>query len=629
MKSTLSHITLSAAAHRAQGVTPDEKRRSARPSHAVVRALSMTMGAIGLLAGSPAQGGDSFWTSSANGTFSDPGNWSPGVPGALDRANFDNNATYTVSWSADAINAEARYNASGGGELTWSVGGANTWRLTDRLVVGQDAASFGTVWHTSGTIAVTNTSGTGELVIRENAGFAGFSLRDGTLIADRITAPNGGFTWNFFGGTLTTTKGVDVGAGGSTVDFVLGSGYYGPHAAVWNVAGGTNIIDIGTGRFRIGHNNAQGTSRESATLNITGSGTVMTNSGRFFVGADNSLSNSLVVSNGAALYCMSPNDTIIGTTASLGNSTGVVTGTNSLWAMQNSGFIVGYAPSNTLIVSAGGRLTVASYAGLGWTGGACRGLVTGMDSWWDVGGTMTIGFGAGSSSNLLTVAAGGTVRANDLVLGDDLANSGNSLTVSNGNLYVTNGVSTATLEVRNGVLTVAGSSGNVNADTLTVANGSTLKFVADAAGVTRVTVDDTFTLDATAKLDVDLTGYGSAGASQELVLVEYGSKSGSFAPGNITVNSPFETILGQDDDGRITLRRIVDLLAISNARTEGESGLVLTWYSVSNNQYAVSGGSNLVGSWSMVATNILATPPLNVETVTVETATGFYRIELE
>ena len=253
MKSTLSHITLSAAAHRAQGVTPDEKRRSARPSHAVVRALSMTMGAIGLLAGSPAQGGDSFWTSSANGTFSDPGNWNPGVPGALDSANFDNNATYTVSWSADAINAEARYNASGGGELTWSVGGANTWRLTDRLVVGQDAASFGTVWHTSGTIAVTNTSGTGELVIRENAGFAGFSLRDGTLIADRITAPNGGFTWNFFGGTLTTTKGVDVGAGGSTVDFVLGSGYYGPHAAVWNVAGGTNIIDIGTGRFRGKH----------------------------------------------------------------------------------------------------------------------------------------------------------------------------------------------------------------------------------------------------------------------------------------------------------------------------------------------------------------------------------------
>ena len=221
------------------------------------------------------------------------------------------------------------------------------------------------------------------------------------------------------------------------------------------------------------------------------------------------------------------------------------------------------------------------------------------------------------------------MRANNLVLGGDLANSGNSLTVSNGNLYVTNGVSTATLEVRNGVLTVAGSSGNVNADTLTVANGSTLKFVADAAGVTRVTVDDTLTLDATAKLAVDVTGYGSAGASQELVLVAYGSKSGSFAPGNITVNSPFETILGQDDDGRITLRRIVDLLAISNARTEDESGLVLTWYSVSNNQYAVSGGSNLVGSWSMVATNILATPPLNVETVTVETAPGFYRIELE
>jgi hypothetical protein len=105
-----------------------------------------------------------------------------------------------------------------------------------------------------------------------------------------------------------------------------------------------------------------------------------------------------------------------------------------------------------------------------------------------------------------------------------------------------------------------------------------------------------------------------------------------------TTNSSGGSLEDWDLDGFIDLWEFragtipidpTSLLAISNTWTEGESGLVLTWYSVSNKQYAVTGGSNLVGSWSMVATNILATPPLNVETVTVETAPGFYRIELE
>src|ERR1051325_8211904 len=62
----------------------------------------------------PVHAADSYWTNSAGGTFSTPGNWNPGVPTAADNANFTNNASYTVSWSANAANANAYFNPAGG-----------------------------------------------------------------------------------------------------------------------------------------------------------------------------------------------------------------------------------------------------------------------------------------------------------------------------------------------------------------------------------------------------------------------------------------------------------------------------------------------------------------------------------
>src|ERR1051325_6796778 len=55
---------------------------------------------------------DRFWTNAAGGTFNATANWFANtVPLAADNANFTNNASYPVNWTASATNANAFFNA--------------------------------------------------------------------------------------------------------------------------------------------------------------------------------------------------------------------------------------------------------------------------------------------------------------------------------------------------------------------------------------------------------------------------------------------------------------------------------------------------------------------------------------
>jgi len=109
--------------------------------------------------------------------------------------------------------------------------------------------------------------------------------------------------------------------------------------------------------------------------------------------------------------------------------------------------------------------------------------------------------------------------------------------------------------------------------------------------------------------------------------------------GSIT-NSDGSVTADWDQDGFIDLYELLagtvptnpaSLLAVSNVLWEGEADFVLKWYSVSNKWYAVLHSSNLLdqAASSTVISNIAATPPFNVETVTVETIPAFYWIMLE
>jgi hypothetical protein len=58
--------------------------------------------------------------------------------------------------------------------------------------------------------------------------------------------------------------------------------------------------------------------------------------------------------------------------------------------------------------------------------------------------------------------------------------------------------------------------------------------------------------------------------------------------------------------------------------------LVVCWQSVSGRTYAVMMATNLMAGFSNLATNIPATPPMNVRTDTVDNVpTRFYRVKVE
>src|SRR5437899_2951941 len=132
------------------------------------------------------RGADRFWTNNASGNFNATLNWFANtVPGAADNANFTNKASYQVNWTAIATNANAFFNADSG-TLTQAIG-AVSWLVTNSYVVGQDSSSTAAVRHTSGTLRVTNSAGSGQLIIGKGRKGT-YTLDGGSVVADLLFA---------------------------------------------------------------------------------------------------------------------------------------------------------------------------------------------------------------------------------------------------------------------------------------------------------------------------------------------------------------------------------------------------------------------------------------------------------
>src|SRR5262249_2355059 len=83
---------------------------------------------------------DFFFTNTLGGDFFLPSNWIPiAVPGVTNNANFTNNSSYTVSWTAGATNANAFFDATSG-LLTESLG-VFAWQLTNSYILGPNAGA--------------------------------------------------------------------------------------------------------------------------------------------------------------------------------------------------------------------------------------------------------------------------------------------------------------------------------------------------------------------------------------------------------------------------------------------------------------------------------------------------------
>jgi T5SS/PEP-CTERM-associated repeat protein len=576
---------------------------------------------------SPAHAANLIWTNTAaSGSFQDAKVWQPnGPPGGTDTANFTNSLTYTVNFSASALNDSAFVGAFKGGSagsLTLNIGSGLTWTLTNVFRIATNSANANangmTVTLSSGTLAVTNSAGAGLVNIGE-VGTGTFILNGGTLIADNLLATNlvGAAlksTLSLISGTLTTLHGSSI---SNKTDFVIG-GTSGQQVT-WNIQGGTNRVSLTAGNNVILGNTA--TSSGDSVL-VSGANTAWIDNRSLIVG-NNGFSNNVTVSAGAFL---DSSGAILGSGGSGGqgnSNTVIVTGANSVWTNRGT-LVLGSVNGsfNTVTISAGGNVFNNDVTiGSGGAGGRANSnlvFVTGTGSRWITLGDVSLGAAMGGSFNMLVVtnsgfasASGnlviganadpgqqalvtsnglvdvagsvligngsgdgnglqlldqGTLRSTNVVVGPNGATSGNTITNSGGSLLVTNSTVTATLNIQHGA--VALNSGTVSVDKLILTTGSsgTLVFNGGNLNVSSAFVTNTFAF---------VVGDGAGNtATLNLLGGVYNFNNGltnrtdGFITGGGGVNSPFQVV----NLGSIVATSTTAELRFTNTTTVGNPG---------------------------------------------------------
>jgi hypothetical protein len=102
--------------------------------------------------------------------------------------------------------------------------------------------------------------------------------------------------------------------------------------------------------------------------------------------------------------------------------------------------------------------------------------------------------------------------------------SGGALTVGSGDIQILN----------SGTLSLQGSMATISSSNLLTTGAGKLEFVLCATGVNAISVANTFTVDsALSQLVIDGSAY--TGENTNITLATFGSRIGSFAPGNITI----------------------------------------------------------------------------------------------
>ncbi|MBU4211217.1 MAG: hypothetical protein L6437_05675 [Kiritimatiellae bacterium] len=191
-------------------------------------------------AGLTARAADSTWTNLADGVFTDAGNWSAGVPGSADKATFDSNATYTVTWDESVTNGNALFSAAGG---TATLGiGAYQWTITGNVDIAQNNARVNLA---SGTLNISNNLTQG----------AGYSFTD-----------------------LTITNGAQV--------LVRGTGSFGQSGRSNSIliAGTGSVLSVTNTVISVGAGNSGGWNGQS--LVVLNGGALRLNSGGQFANSD-------------------------------------------------------------------------------------------------------------------------------------------------------------------------------------------------------------------------------------------------------------------------------------------------------------------------------------------------------
>ncbi|MCG3150461.1 MAG: hypothetical protein PCFJNLEI_03947 [Verrucomicrobiae bacterium] len=413
----------------------------------------------------PSHAATLIWTNTTStGNYSDQSNWAPAlIPGnqVLDATVFTNDTTYTVNFTANATLATNFFNGHDG-IVTLALNGF-TWNLTNNadgtstsaqgaFVIAQALNTTATVYLAGGTLAVTNTPASANLLVG-GQGLGAFFVTNGTVLANQTklgstSTGRGTLVLSGSGSTYSNSSTLQIGSrANSTGNFLMISNT----AALTSMSsltvgttgsgGNTLLVDDGGRLFTRGQvatigdgssNNlafVQGNSGSSTSTWEAGgqgisigngaaagnilvvNGGIVTNVSTLNVGASTAANaNQLVITNGGTVFA-----TVIrlggNTAAGSGNSNSVLLGNNSalITAGQNQ---IGQAGSgNQLIISNGGFL--ASQGGS------------------DI---MNIGVGSASSGNSLLVTGSGSTFTNTSRIHVGNAGSGNFLIITDGGM---------------------------------------------------------------------------------------------------------------------------------------------------------------------------------------------------
>jgi autotransporter-associated beta strand protein/T5SS/PEP-CTERM-associated repeat protein len=456
-------------------------------------------------------------------------------------------------------------------------------------------------------------------------------LAGGSAMLDRLVSTNnlpGSYTNSYVtlnSGTLTTRSAL-------IVPQAANNWYFGAGGLTWNVAGGTNVVS-GAAAVHLGTNGYN-------VLNVSGSGTIFSNTGSFRIGSSfrgsnlmtisdgaivasddaqlgggNNASNNVVVVTSGGTWNLGTSNTqnlVVGATGSgnlllisnggvvnshglgMGANSGatsnrvVVTGAGSTWNALGSSFYVAYA------TGAGGQLVVVTNGGLLLSESASIGqgatspnntvIVAGSGARWEDSAHIYVG--QSSASNSLLVGDGGSVWTELLRLGQAAGSVNNLLAINGGDVAATNSAGNGILDLRWGTVSLAGGSVLANK----------FLFVTNAGG------EGTFNWTGG---DLTVTSYGAGSNDPSAILqnllggVGLGSVSTQTVNYSVNANPVFNSglVLGSAAGGKGTLGIGGGTLTVTNAA--GNAALLVGQGGVG--VLALSGGTLTVDS--LVATN--------------------------
>ncbi len=445
------------------------------------------------------QAGNVQWTG-GSGSWTNGANWDSGnIPSGTDQPIIDNGGTATIDSPVG---------------------------ISTRINLGRTANHTGTVVMASGG-SVTNMVWGDQRIGDEGVGIVlqnGGTWNGAGKYLNFGSAPGGSGTWTMTDGVLSNCV-MYIGHNNSQGRFEM----TGASALVEGLANNTYVGYT---------NNANG-------VVIQSNGTWDNNGKRLYLGYDTGATGTWTMTGGVLTNC---NNIRIGNSANgrfeLGGtalvagcgepavgyhagSTGTVVQTGGTWDNNNQQIRIGEdAGAVGSWQISGGVLTNADIIHVGFDGSGTIELSGSGEI--QLGSVMRIGSKSGSTGTL--IQTGGTLNGNNsqCVIADQAGSTG-SYQISGGS--ITNVSQLHCGSAGTGTLHIAGADASINAGTFIMGStDDTLSIVPDAGGITPINASGAITLTGT--LEVDFENYDLH--SSELVLINCGSRGGTFASTNLT-----------------------------------------------------------------------------------------------